>query len=159
MIAMTLYLYKYTGDKRVMRKNVGNVIKSLSCQLKEECDVVEPTIIIKTDMSLFKRNNINYFYLKEWDRYYYVSDITANPDGTISVKGLEDVLYTWKDKLNSLTVVVARSSGGGTGGNEYFPDNKAVFDVRPQVTTIPFVKGTNDGFLDTLTYVIQTSGA
>ena len=157
-MTMNIVLFKCTDDPKVMRKTLRGPVANLECQIKDDCGVIRPTVIIKSRSNVLNSTDVNYFQIPDWKRYYFIKELITHPDGTTTISGEVDVLNSWKSSLNDLDVVVTRSSGGFSGGSEFLPDNTAVFDVRPKTRVIPFNRGTNDGFDTNLHFIIHTSG-
>ena len=88
---MNITLYKNSSDKRCMNKKI-TAVSTLIGNLKDACSIINPSIIIETDDIDF-----NYMYIKEFNRYYFVNDITIIRNKLIQVDGTVDVLMSNKD--------------------------------------------------------------
>lgn len=69
-------------------------------QLTEECDILNPSILISTDYdypdSVF---SANYVYIEKFKRYYYITKITSVRTNLWRVDLHVDVLYSYKDDI------------------------------------------------------------
>ena len=72
----------YKVDKSV------TVQLSLSCTLKDETSVENPTILVATSANI---SGYNYMYIQEFGRYYFITDIVSVRDGLWAVSGHVDV--------------------------------------------------------------------
>lgn len=99
---MNLTLYKNSSDNRCINKKITQVL-SLSGNLKNESSVINPTVIIETNIIDF-----NYLYIQEFKRYYYVDNITILRTNLIQVDASVDVLMSYKDVIKFLPCLVER---------------------------------------------------
>lgn len=77
-----------------------------TCDLKEECGIINPTLIIN---GLTNPASYNYAYIEDFDRYYFISEwkwILGNWECSLYV----DVLATYKSEIGNATEYIARSS-------------------------------------------------
>lgn len=104
MVHVTFY---YTADQR-------NVIyKTLTSQLTTTAELYENTDIFNPGLLLAWNNNYattyNYFYIQEFNRYYFLDDVVAEPGGAARVKGSIDVLYTYRTSIGLDTIDITRA--------------------------------------------------
>lgn len=104
MIHVTFY---YTADQR-------NVIyKSLTSQLTTTAELYENTDIFNPGLLLAWNDNYattyNYFYIQEFNRYYFLDNVVAEPGGAARVKGSIDVLYTYRTSIGLDTIDITRA--------------------------------------------------
>ena len=133
---MNLTLYKNSSDNRCINKQITQIL-SLSGNLKNESSVMNPTVIIQTDNIYF-----NYLYIQEFNRYYYVNNITILRTNLIQVDASVDVLMSNKDVIKYLPCLVER-----VNDNEKIDEfiDTATDVERGETTEIKtFPKGFND---------------
>lgn len=100
---MTVIFYNNNSDKRVLNKNILEV-KSVSAIAKGDIDIISPTLILQyTDMT-----NINYCYISDLKRYYFIKNIRYISGQRIEIDMNIDVLMTYSENINKLTVNVLR---------------------------------------------------
>lgn len=78
----------------------------LTGTLKDESSIVEPVILIEKDSPIAA----NYAYIEEFNRYYYIKDITAVRTGLWRITMHTDVLKTFSEGILNSPCIVAKSS-------------------------------------------------
>ena len=121
---MNLTLYKNSSDNRCINKKIKQVL-SLSGNLKNESSVMNPTVIIQTDIIDF-----NYLYIQEFKRYYYVDNITILRTNLIQVDASVDVLMSNKDVIKYLPCLVERVNDSPTFILCTLSGNVETFDIE-----------------------------
>lgn len=76
--------------------------------LKESTSIIDPVIIISTNLSSNMIADINYIYCEEFHRYYYVTNIISIANDLWELHCHVDVLMTYKDEIRDQTAIVAR---------------------------------------------------
>lgn len=102
---MRAYLYKNNLDERYVDKMNGleELHGDIPCDFKEDTDLIRPTLIF--DYGIVP--NVNYVWLSEVARYYFVRNRTYS-QGRIYLECEEDVLMTYRTQLKAQTVVIKR---------------------------------------------------
>ena len=113
---MNITLYNNSSPKIQIGKNL-TVVKSMTGELREECDMINPSILIENAGVI----SANYAYIPEFGRYYFITKITSVRKDLWRVDMHVDVRETYKNQIKANTAVVARSSGYY---NLYLPDSK-----------------------------------
>lgn len=121
---MNITLYENLSDNRTLNKNIINK-GSLSATLKDNCDVLNPVLIVNT----FDFINVNYIYIPNFKRYYYILNTRVLTGQRVEVQCSVDVLMSYKYSIKKLTVNVLRQEG--IKPTEY-KDNR--FPVLPRST-------------------------
>ena len=103
---MTINLYSTNDDNKKVNKSL-NIVATSSCNLLGDCSVYTPTVFIDNlgDGAL---KRINYAYIPEWGRYYYINNVTAVTGGRIKVELKVDVLMSYKNAIYSTRAFVTR---------------------------------------------------
>ena len=100
---MNVILYNNKSDKRQLVKNISE-IKTISATAKGDINIISPTLIIhNTDMT-----NINYCYITELKRYYFLTNYTYITGQRIELHCNVDVLMSYADDIKRLKVNVLR---------------------------------------------------
>lgn len=134
---MTLTLYKTLSDSITLDKELEQLIM-LSGILREESSIIDPVILIE-DLDDFLPE-MNYAYIQEFNRYYYITGIESVRTGLWRVSFHVDVLYTYKDAIRENSGIIER--------NENLYDlqlNDGLFRTRqnPRIVQVPFPSGFN----------------
>lgn len=74
--------------------------------LREETDIIDPQINVEYNGTL---SNVNYMYIPEFHRYYFINKIESIRTGLWRIYGHCDVLKTYAQGILGCTAVVARS--------------------------------------------------
>lgn len=127
---MTVTLYK-TPDANNKLDKACTLVSSLSCQIHEESNIIDPTIVISGS---YFDPEINYMYIDDFGRYYYITDITVEHQRII-LKGHVDVLKTYSSDIKLLKVIADRSS---SFYNLYQKDSELPMESRGRITMSPF---------------------
>lgn len=102
---MNVTLYNNKSDKRNLIKNITQ-IKTVTATAKGDISVISPTLIVNfTDMK-----DINYCYISELNRYYYIKNFTYLTGKRIQLNLEIDVLMSYADEIKALKVNVLRYS-------------------------------------------------
>lgn len=99
-----------TSEKRQLDKAVSYAV-SLSGNLRNETNVVNPTILVEANVSTLA--GCNYMSIPSFNRVYFITDIRSISNGLCEVSGHCDVLSTYKDGIRSNNAIVGRSATKG----------------------------------------------
>lgn len=97
---MEIILYKIdcnfeTLDKTQFLSN-GITLDYLKCT--KENEYLNPTLLLKYDIRKF-----NYCYISDYDRYYFIDNVTMLNGGLFEVDLEEDLLYSHIDEIKNIT--------------------------------------------------------
>lgn len=94
---MRIIFYTNNSDSNELNKNI-NLITELQCNVnKDNLDVLSPILFL----SYFdiKELNINYCYIEELNRYYFIDSYTIEKNNLIKLQLETDVLMTFKNDI------------------------------------------------------------
>ena len=126
-------------------------IDTLTGNLRNETSVTNPTIIIEANVNEIAE--CNYFYIPQFHRYYFVTDIRSIRNGLVEISGHCDVLTT-AFKLGTLTDCMGITKRQQTDWNLDINDGYFKVYQNPIVTTELFPQGFN-----TFSYVLAVAGS
>lgn len=129
---MTINVYRNASDKNVVDKSISE-IGTLSGSLRDSCSVTDPTILIEGG----NLSSINYFYIPDFNRYYYVVSVTSVRTGVWAITGHVDVLMSYRSQIRNLGAVISRTEDTGIA-NLYLPDDKLLVTSRRDFTLKTF---------------------
>ena len=144
---MEIVLYKNNSDDKVVTKDIST-LATLYGHLKEGCSVIDPVILIEGFNSALV-NQLNYFKISEFGRYYYVNNIT-NQGKLWEISLHVDVISSWQTQLKSLEAVVIRQENLA---NAYLNDGIFRTNSNPKYSIVPFPNA-----FDTYQYILSVSG-
>lgn len=82
-------------------------LKNFDCQLKQQTSIESPTLILST---LNWDNEINYCYIRDFKRYYYISDVVYMTGNRVEVSCQMDYLATYRNEILAYKAFVIRTS-------------------------------------------------
>lgn len=85
----------------------GSYAKTVSCQIKQPCNVRTPVLILKASSY---SASWNYAYISKWGYYYFVSDVTFTTGDRCEVSLSVDVMASYKTAISNYTCFVERSA-------------------------------------------------
>lgn len=144
---MDMELYNYTGDRRVLNKNMTYLAKVIILDVTDTTSILTPTILIDT-----RAINFNYVYIADWNRYYYVTNIDMVDGERLAVRLKCDVLMSHRDAINRSQIIAKRSA---SAPNAYIPD--AVCGDEGTIETI-YRNVSNTAFNSTGSYLLTIAG-
>lgn len=144
---MVIKLYTQTIPKNKMFRNLTNEI-TVTGNVKDTFDILNPIVQFNYNVNL---KNVNYAYIPEYGRYYFVSPPIISGK-TVYLKMHVDVLFTYKAIIMKSPCIAIRSSNRG---NLYFQDDYIQFEegYRYNVSKFPYRFDAESG-----TYIICISG-
>ena len=110
-MAFSVQIGRFTGDRRDLNKSLWILGPAKSGTLMNESDVVNPSILINaaaTDIA-----DANYMFIEQFERKYFITDITAVNAEQCIVSGHCDVLETYKSDIKGSSGIVTRSTSAG----------------------------------------------
>lgn len=144
---MIIKLYTQTIPKNKMFRNLTNEI-TVTGNVKDTFDILNPIVQFNYNVNL---KNVNYAYIPEYGRYYFVSPPIISGK-TVYLKMHVDVLFTYKTIIMKSPCIAIRSSNRG---NLYFQDDYIQFEegYRYNVSKFPYRFDAESG-----TYILCISG-
>ena len=103
----TIYLYNVGDDPNKVHKSVGVVKASLQVDILPDCSLTRPKLKISASNMLI--SSCNYFYLNDFNRYYYKEDAVLLQHGVYEITGRVDPLKSFEGGINGLTALVLRN--------------------------------------------------
>ena len=103
---MTVHLYNNSADNTILDKGnyLSTVRPNINADVKGSCSVEHPVLILD-----YAGVDFNYVYIPAFSRYYYVTEIVVNTAGRVMISCQSDVLYSFKDSIKILSVMVTRN--------------------------------------------------
>lgn len=125
-------------------------IDTLTGTLRGETSITTPTIRIDYSGAL---QNVNYFYIPQFQRYYFITDITSVRENIWDISGRCDVLTTaWKlDDLKKCKGITKKQE---KNWNLNLNDGSFKVYQNPIVTTHKFMNG-----FSTQSFILAVAGS
>ena len=147
---MQIKLYKNSSEPERVTKSLSGSI-TLSGTVRGETNIINPEILIEGSPDDFP-SDYNYAYIPEFERYYYINEVTAYRNNVTLLFMHVDVLMSFKDDILSNEAIVDKQA---LAGNMYLNDGSWVHESREFYT----IKSFQNGFNDDGEYILITAGA
>lgn len=132
---MTITTYSNASEEHVLDKSITKINDNVSVILKDDSNVINPTLITSQNIS----HNFNYIYISDFNRYYFVNNITYSQQ-RFYIECSVDVLMSFNADIKGLNVIANRSS---SRFNVYQPDPSVSFLQKSIIATQKFPYGFN----------------
>lgn len=131
-MSFTVGLYNNTDPLNKITKS-PTLVRELTGTLREETDLVDPQILIECSDTLV---DVNYMRIDEFNRWYFITDITSVREGLWLVSTHCDVLYTYSEGILGHEAIISRQENSY---NLYLNDScfRAYAQPRLQIANFP----------------------
>ena len=146
---MQVIFYSCADDRRTVNKTLTQ-ITTADCDVWDSCNIKDPTLLLDYAANL---TGVNYAFIPDWNRYYYVSSPTIENGTQLIAELHEDCLMSWKTGILNLNATVVRTAQNGKG-NLYLDDGKFKILNFPRIQTKKFPNSLSKG----LNYVLTIAG-
>lgn len=134
---MKIKLYYNSSENNVIGKTLSEVIE-LDGNLRDSSDITNPVIMITSDT----KPNANYAYIDNFNRFYFISEITAYRSNSFILKLKVDVLESYKEQIKKLKVVLSGTEN--TGKSMYLNSDIWIRNVKDKTDIITFPNGLSE---------------
>ena len=94
---ISIELYKFTCDSRKVDKSLTLVHHFYNAEIVNDLDLIDPTIVL--DFNGYTDLGLNYLFIIELGRYYFVSKIKLLDNGFFQIFCHVDVLKTYSSDI------------------------------------------------------------
>ena len=143
---MNIQFYQNKSDDRVVSKSLDPISTLSACEIKEDCSILNPVFLVSGSVSSFA--DVNYCYVPDFLRYYYITDIKTAGNGMTEISCRVDVLMSFSAAFLERDAIVARNQGEF---NLMLDDSEFRLYADPHILTKAFSSG-----FSTPTYIITT---
>ena len=143
---MNIQFYQNKSDDRVVSKSLDSISTLSACEIKEDCSILNPVFLVSGSVSSFA--DVNYCYVSDFLRYYYIPDIKTAGNGMTEISCRVDVLMSFSAAFLERDAIVARNQGEF---NLMLDDSEFRLYADPHILTKAFSSG-----FSTPTYIITT---
>lgn len=147
-MSVTVNLCRTSSEKRQLDKDISTV-KSVSGSLRNESDVVNPSILVEAGADDIA--TCNYMTIPAFGRNYYITEIKAISNELALVSGHVDVLTTYKSQIRQNQAILGRSQ---SNWNLYLNDGSFKVTNKTQVICKKF----SGKFSDNSSLILVTVG-
>lgn len=101
---MNITLYITNSEHNQLSKILRNPL-TLTGTLKDETDIINPVVMIEIENPV----SFNYAYIPEFDRYYFISDISVVRNNLWRVSMSVDVLQSFRNEIRNVSIVLSNT--------------------------------------------------
>lgn len=142
---MTISLYRNDSPANFVTK-VVTLIESINGTLRKPTSVSDPVITIGRVSPV----GFNYFYIPEFERYYFLKSSVSMANGLVTVEGHVDVLMSFADRIRAANAIIFRQENDW---NLYLDDGTFKVYQNPKHKLIRFPNGISD-----YSYILALAG-
>lgn len=136
---MEVYLLHNRSENNAIGKQYTSIAR-VSALIKGEISVENPTLILDyTEDS----TGINYMYIGEYDRYYFINEIRHITGSRYEIKATVDVLESFKTDIKALSCIIDKQQSP-TLSNKYINDGDWIATQREFTRIHEFPNGFNE---------------
>ena len=118
---MTVLAYTNLADNRQANKRYHLIeLGGAYCEVKGESSIISPTFTL-SGISDSVVARMNYIYIPDWQRFYYVTDIKTELGKHYTIECYVDAIMSFYPQIKSLSCFVRRQKNKY---NNYIPDTK-----------------------------------
>ena len=123
---MLITLFNFNKRENSTKRPAINdqTAKNINCQIKDECDLLNPILLVSPEMmtGTFSPNAYNYVSIPFWERFYFIKNWNYKKpiwECQLSV----DVLASYKTQIGNTSAYIERASGAFDGSiiDNYYP--------------------------------------
>ena len=137
-MAFTISLFKTASENNRVVKVLTDE-KQLSGELRNQTSVLNPNIRIESADNI---STYNYAYISEFGRYYYITDIVSVRTNCWVVSLRCDVLMSYKNEIQSMSVILNNTQE--TGLSNYLASPNWVSSVKTKTDIKVFPSGLSE---------------
>lgn len=145
---MNITLCNSSSERNEVNKSISGGV-TFDCTLRAETSISDPSILLEFNGNL---SQYNYCYIPDFQRYYYITDITSVRNNLWQVSCHVDVLMSFKNAILSSIAIIEETSVAGI--SNYLSNDVWVALSKDKTSIIPFASGLNSSGQ----YILITAG-
>ena len=148
---MDILLYNNASEPNEINKALTLKDTITSAIIKGSLSYESPVFTLVYDGTV--SHDINYMYVQELGRYYFITDIINLTGGRYEIRGKVDVLESFKSAVLGLLAIIDKANGV-SDINTFLDDGSFVCENKEFNSVINFPSGFNDAG----EYILITAG-
>lgn len=140
---MEITFYVNNEEPEKVNKNLGTG-QTFEGTLKDRVIIERPSILIETDIDI---NDYNYFYIPEFNRYYFRTGIEIVRNNLFRISGRTDVLMSFKEPMKNFQVILDHSEVTGVTNYQSSPVWQALVKTKTDIINFPYGLSENGEFI------------
>ena len=123
------------AQKNIIKKTVFNQA-NYTAELYDDTSLLKPTLLMS--WSNHYTSTFNYVYIEQFNRYYFIDDVIAQPGGAALLKCSIDVLYTYKNSILNSNIILTRTYSTEKHQPTYVKDNQFPLETNRKTEVYEF---------------------
>lgn len=140
---MEITFYVNNEEPEKVNKNLGTG-QTFEGTLRNAVIIERPSILIETDIDI---NDYNYFYIPEFNRYYFRTGIEVVRNNLFRISGRTDVLMSFKEPMKNFRVILDHSEVTGITNYQSSPVWQSLVKTKTDIVTFPYGLSNNGEFI------------
>lgn len=136
---MNIELYYNMSDDRTVNKSI-ELDSTLVGEFRDEVSMIRPVVRIENNGSPIRAN---YVKIPDFQRYYYINNVTAYRHGVWDLELTVDVLMSFRGDIANLSAILDRTAIKNIG-DEYIDDSGLVTKNVTSTEVYNFLNGFNE---------------
>ena len=151
-MSFVVKLQENLSPSNKVTKNITDIATATGT-LREGTNILQPTILIESQLDSDILGRVNYAYIELWHRYYYVTNITLDITGLWLISMHVDVLMTYATEIKAQNCIVARQE---RRYNMYLDDGWFMAYQNPIIQTAYF---SNPSPFESHSFILVVAGS
>lgn len=148
-MSFTIKLQTNNSPSNFLDKEIVDVV-DVTGFLRQGTSIVNPAIIVDSPLAESFISKINYMYIEDFKRYYYVNEITTTQNHLWRIAAHVDVLMSFKDQIRANQGIISKQRDNW---DLYLDDGTFRSDQDPLIQIRTFPAG-----FDTYEWVLAVAG-
>lgn len=144
---MIIQLFNTSDSNNTINKSLTDVTE-FEIRFKGQADILNPIVKLQSESPIL----FNYGYIPDFKRYYFINNITIEPNGIYTLELNVDVLESFKDDILNCYGYIKQSNNI----NEYY---NAGYESEERKETEIFKGDVTIGNSETPTLIVTTIGS
>lgn len=134
---MKLITYRNESEPERVDKTLVQ-LSEVEGSLRSPTSIITPIFTVQGQLDMANLATLNYIYVPDFKRHYFVTDIRGIRTGLWEISGRVDVLTSFKDQIRAQKAIIRRQENSW---NLYLNDGSFKVYQNPNVLTKPFPNG------------------
>lgn len=144
---MEIIFYNNESDRKVLDKKIKKLISVQNVKFVDETNICRPKLLISRTFFDERFRNINYLYIDNLKRYYYINNMNF-VGSMVEIICEVDVLMSYKTEIRNLNCTVKRNENIKNG---YLNDDNYNVYSYENIVCKAFPKGLTDNSIILMT--------
>lgn len=107
-MSFTIHFHQTSSAANVLNKEFTGEGVEVIGTLRAGASLIDPVFVVEANSPGFHANGMNYCYVEEFGRYYFITNIISTYNNLWEIHCHVDVLMSYKEQIKDQTAIVAR---------------------------------------------------